>query len=201
MAYDEDLVFRIRELVHDEEGLTEQKMFGGLAFLIHGHGTGALREAVRETLRTSAYVARTRPGQLSLFVVPTDAPGFTKQLLPVGGRPFLDTLIDEIARYDVFEEILLLAGHKAESIEARYAGTARGRARLKVSLEQAPLGTAGALVHAAPLLQERFLLLNGDSFFDFNILDLAGYFVSRHRQRRTTKLSAPIPTMAQTIMR
>ena len=95
-----------------------------------------------------------------------------KPMLPVGGRPFLDTLIDEIARYDAFEEILLLAGHKAESIEARYAGTVRGRARLKVSLEQAPLGTAGALVHAAGLLQQRFLLLNGDSFFDFNILDL-----------------------------
>jgi D,D-heptose 1,7-bisphosphate phosphatase len=95
-----------------------------------------------------------------------------KPMLPIGGRPFLDTLIDEIARYDVFEEILLLAGHKADSIEARYAGTVRGRARLKVSLEQAPLGTAGALLHAAGLLQERFLLLNGDSFFDFNILDL-----------------------------
>jgi D,D-heptose 1,7-bisphosphate phosphatase len=95
-----------------------------------------------------------------------------KPMLPVGGRPFLDTLIDEIARYDVFEEILLLAGHKAESIEARYAGMVRGRARLAVSLEQAPLGTAGALVYAAGLLQERFLLLNGDSFFDFNILDL-----------------------------
>ena len=95
-----------------------------------------------------------------------------KPMLQVGGRPFLDTLIDEIARYDVFDEILLLAGHKAESIEARYAGTVRGRARLKVSLEQAPLGTAGALVHAAGLLQQRFLLLNGDSFFDFNILDL-----------------------------
>ena len=95
-----------------------------------------------------------------------------KPMLPIGGRPFLDTLIDEIARYDVFEEILLLAGHKADSIEARYAGTVRGRARHKVSLEQAPLGTAGALLHAAGLLQERFLLLNGDSFFDFNILDL-----------------------------
>ncbi len=95
-----------------------------------------------------------------------------KPMLPIGGRPFLDTLIDEIARYGVFEEILLLAGHKADSIEARYASTVRGRARLKVSLEQAPLGTAGALVHAAGLLQERFLLLNGDSFFDFNILDL-----------------------------
>jgi D-glycero-D-manno-heptose 1,7-bisphosphate phosphatase len=95
-----------------------------------------------------------------------------KPMLPVGGRPFLDTLIDEIARYDVFDEILLLAGHKAESIEARYNSTVRGRARLVVSLEQAPLGTAGALVHGAGLLRERFLLLNGDSFFDFNILDL-----------------------------
>ena len=96
-----------------------------------------------------------------------------KPMLPVGGRPFLDILIDEIGRYDAFDEILLLAGHKAESILARYDGTVRGRARLAVSLEQAPLGTAGALVHAAALLQRRFLLLNGDSFFDFNILDLA----------------------------
>jgi D,D-heptose 1,7-bisphosphate phosphatase len=95
-----------------------------------------------------------------------------KPMLPVGGRPFLDTLIDEIARYDVFDEILLLAAHKAESIQARYDGTVKGRSRLVVALEQAPLGTAGALVHAADLLQERFLLLNGDSFFDFNILDL-----------------------------
>jgi D,D-heptose 1,7-bisphosphate phosphatase len=95
-----------------------------------------------------------------------------KPMLPVGGRPFLDTLIDELTRYDAFDEILLLAGHKADSIQARYAGTVRGRARLTVSLEQAPLGTAGALVHAADLLQDRFLLLNGDSFFDFNILDL-----------------------------
>lgn len=96
-----------------------------------------------------------------------------KPMLPVGGRPFLDTLIDEIVRYDAFDEILLLAGHKAESILARYDGTMRGRTRLAVSLEPSPLGTAGALVHAEERLQERFLLLNGDSFFDFNILDLA----------------------------
>ena len=96
-----------------------------------------------------------------------------KPMLPVGGRPFLDTLIGELARYDAFDEILLLAGHKAESILARYDGTIWGRARLAVSLEQAQLGTAGALVHAAGRLQQRFLLLNGDSFFDFNILDLA----------------------------
>ena len=37
MAYDEDLADRIRELVAREKGLTEQKMFGGLAFMINGH--------------------------------------------------------------------------------------------------------------------------------------------------------------------
>jgi len=37
MAYDEDLANRIRELIGAEPDLTEQRMFGGLAFLIGGH--------------------------------------------------------------------------------------------------------------------------------------------------------------------
>lgn len=37
MAYDEDLANRIRELVLTEPGITEQRMFGGLAFLIDGN--------------------------------------------------------------------------------------------------------------------------------------------------------------------
>jgi TfoX/Sxy family transcriptional regulator of competence genes len=37
MAYDEDLASRIRELIAGEAGVTEQKMFGGLAFLIGGN--------------------------------------------------------------------------------------------------------------------------------------------------------------------
>jgi TfoX/Sxy family transcriptional regulator of competence genes len=37
MAYDENLADRIRELVAGEADLTEQKMFGGLAFLIGGN--------------------------------------------------------------------------------------------------------------------------------------------------------------------
>jgi TfoX/Sxy family transcriptional regulator of competence genes len=37
VAYDEALAERIRELLEGEDGLTEQKMFGGLAFLIGGN--------------------------------------------------------------------------------------------------------------------------------------------------------------------
>ncbi|HZT16181.1 MAG TPA: TfoX/Sxy family protein [Gaiellaceae bacterium] len=37
MAYDEELAARIRELVARERGVTEQRMFGGLAFLVGGN--------------------------------------------------------------------------------------------------------------------------------------------------------------------
>jgi TfoX/Sxy family transcriptional regulator of competence genes len=37
MAYDEELAARIRELVAGEPGITEKKMFGGLAFLAGGN--------------------------------------------------------------------------------------------------------------------------------------------------------------------
>ncbi len=37
MAYDEVLAHRIRELLAEEEGVSEMSMFGGLAFLLHGH--------------------------------------------------------------------------------------------------------------------------------------------------------------------
>jgi TfoX/Sxy family transcriptional regulator of competence genes len=37
MAYDEDLANRLRELLADEDAITERKMFGGLAFLHRGN--------------------------------------------------------------------------------------------------------------------------------------------------------------------
>ena len=37
MAYDEKLADRLRELVQGEDGVTEKRMFGGLAFLINGN--------------------------------------------------------------------------------------------------------------------------------------------------------------------
>ena len=37
MPYDEDLAHRLRELLADEDAITEKRMFGGLAFLLHGN--------------------------------------------------------------------------------------------------------------------------------------------------------------------
>jgi hypothetical protein len=68
MTYDEELAARIRELVADEPRLTEQKMFGGLAFLIGGNmavaasGQGGL--LVRVDPDESDTLVSTTPAQL-----------------------------------------------------------------------------------------------------------------------------------------
>ena len=41
MAYDEQLAARLRAALGDEPGLTEKRMFGGLAFLVDGHMAAA----------------------------------------------------------------------------------------------------------------------------------------------------------------
>ncbi len=37
MAYDEELAFRLRGQLETVDGITDKRMFGGLAFLFHGH--------------------------------------------------------------------------------------------------------------------------------------------------------------------
>jgi D-glycero-D-manno-heptose 1,7-bisphosphate phosphatase len=96
-----------------------------------------------------------------------------KPLLHVAGRPFLDYILDEVSRYPAIQEILLLAGHQAGQVVDRYEGKRWRNATISVVPEPAQLGTGGALKHAAARLDRQFLLLNGDSFFDFNMMDLA----------------------------
>ena len=97
-----------------------------------------------------------------------------KPLLEVGGTPFVEVLISE-ARRRGFRRFILLAGHKSERVEAFLAEREIERrfdCRVELSIEPTPFGTGGALVNALPLLDEEFLLLNGDTWFDFNWRDL-----------------------------
>jgi len=66
VAYDEELADRIRELMAGESGLTEQKMFGGLAFLIGGN------MAVAASSEGGALV-RVDPAQSDTLVAETNA--------------------------------------------------------------------------------------------------------------------------------
>lgn len=98
-----------------------------------------------------------------------------KPLLEVCGRPFLEHVMLNLRRFG-FEDFILLAGYQSGVVREKYgAGSAFARelkARITVVVEPSPMGTGGALKYAQQHLQEKFLLINGDSIFDFNYLDL-----------------------------
>ena len=118
------------------------------AILIGGKGT-RLGDAVRET---------------------------PKPLLEVCERPFIEHIMLNLRRFG-FEDFILLAGHQAEVVQEYYGeGSAFAqelRANVRVIVEPLPLGTGGALKCAQAHLNNEFLLINGDSIFDFNYLDLS----------------------------
>jgi D,D-heptose 1,7-bisphosphate phosphatase len=113
------------------------------------------------------------------------AGGRPKPLIAVGGKPFILYLIENLHRFG-FDEIVVLAGPFADIYRESLRSVAVSGAKLTIVEEDRPADTAGALAVAAPHLRPRFLLLNGDSYFDFNWLDLAA---RRQRGRWLARLA------------
>ncbi len=100
-----------------------------------------------------------------------------KALVPIAGQPFLDVLVEELGRHG-FDRVLLLAGHLAQEVEdyVLLSGAAkRRRVSLDLSIEPVRAGTGGALQFAVTKLDDAFLLLNGDSWFDINLRALTAF--------------------------
>ena len=94
-----------------------------------------------------------------------------KPMLEIAGRPFVEHVISQLARFGV-RKVMLLAGHQGALPRERYDGRRMFGADVSVVVEPAPLGTAGALRFAAERLHDMFLLTNGDTFFDADLLPL-----------------------------
>jgi D-glycero-D-manno-heptose 1,7-bisphosphate phosphatase len=125
-----------------------------------------MREA---TVRQCAILAGGLGTRLGALTATTPKP-----ILPCGDRPFLAWLMREFVRFGV-EEFLLLTGHLSDRLAESLAGIAATLPRpaaIVLSEEPGPAGTGGALFYARDRLDERFLLCNGDSLFDFNIATL-----------------------------
>jgi D,D-heptose 1,7-bisphosphate phosphatase len=98
-----------------------------------------------------------------------------KPLLPVAGVPFLDYLLFELGRYGI-RSIILAAQFESEKIRefARQSAAAKQfNMNIAVAVEPMRADTGGAIFHAQNSLEDQFFLMNGDSWLDFNLLNLA----------------------------
>jgi len=97
------------------------------------------------------------------------AQGLPKPMIAVGGRPYLERVLEAFAECGL-RRFVLLTGHRAEVIEEHFGDGASRGLDIEYSREHEPLGTGGALREARLLLGERFILTYGDVLrrFDYD---------------------------------
>jgi len=92
---------------------------------------------------------------------------FPKPLVPVGDKPILEILVDQLASNGI-TDIIMTVGHLVELIRAYFDDGSKFGVNIKYSLEEKPLGTIGPLTLIKNELEETFLLINGDTLSDVN---------------------------------
>lgn len=115
-------------------------------------------------------------------------PDKPKPLAEVGGRPFLDILIDYVASFG-FKRFVLCTGYRGEMIEKHLKE--RRDLEFVFSREQEPLGTGGALKHAEDLIgSPEFMAMNGDSLCNMDMRDFLDFHAG-HAATASVALVAP----------
>lgn len=97
-----------------------------------------------------------------------------KPLLPVGGKPMLEHIIER-ARAEGFRRFVLAIHYLGHMIEEHFGDGGRWQVQIDYVREETPLGTAGALHLLRPRPDAPFLVSNGDVLTDIRYADLLDF--------------------------
>ncbi|MBX5441858.1 MAG: NDP-sugar synthase [Solirubrobacteraceae bacterium] len=111
-----------------------------------------------------------------------------KPVVPLVDRPFIAYMLEWLERHGV-DDVIMSCGFLATAVRNVLGDGSRYGVRLRFVEEPTPLGTAGALKYAGSLLDERFLMLNGDTLTD---LDLTAQ-LRQHEQTGAVGTLALVP--------
>jgi D-glycero-alpha-D-manno-heptose 1-phosphate guanylyltransferase len=113
-------------------------------------------------------------------------------MVPVAGRPFVEFVLDGLVEAGC-TRIVLAVSYLRETIIERFGGAYRGVA-LEYSIEEAPMGTGGAIRDALRFTRDdAALVLNGDTLFRVDI----GALVASH-WRSSADITVALRRMADT---
>src|ERR671917_1440768 len=91
-----------------------------------------------------------------------------KPVVPLVDRPFIAFMLDWLRGHGV-DDVVMSCGHLASGVRNVLGDGGAFGIRLRYVEEPRPLGTGGAVKFAEELLDERFLMLNGDVLTDIDL--------------------------------
>jgi mannose-1-phosphate guanylyltransferase len=111
-----------------------------------------------------------------------------KPSVPLVNRPMISYMIDWLAHNSV-RNIVMSCGFLAYGLRLALDEAGHESVNIRYVEESRPLGTAGAVKHAESLLDERFLVLNGDVLTEFDI----GAEIAQHEATNAQATLALVP--------
>ncbi len=108
-----------------------------------------------------------------------------KPLMPVGEQPILEILLRQLRSAGVLE-VILAVGYMHHLFEAFFQEGARYGLKIHYSVEEKPLGTAGAIALVLDQLGEDFLVMNGDLL---TTLDFRNLYLTHKNTRAAATIS------------
>ena len=97
-----------------------------------------------------------------------------KPLLPVGGKPMLEHIIER-AKAEGFQRFVLAIHHLGRMIEDHFGDGSRWQVQVDYLREETPLGTAGAIGLLDPRPEAPFVVSNGDVLTDIRYGELLDF--------------------------
>ncbi len=91
-----------------------------------------------------------------------------KPLLPVGEKPILEILIEQLRNED-FNDLIITTGYQGDLIKAYFQDGAKFGVSIEYTTEEKKMGTVGALSLIRRRIDSPFLIINGDIFTDLSL--------------------------------
>jgi D-glycero-D-manno-heptose 1,7-bisphosphate phosphatase len=99
-----------------------------------------------------------------------------KPMQLINGEPFLNNIIWNLKRHNI-KNIILSIGYLSNNFKHYYKNGSKFGVNIQYIEEDKPAGTGGAIKKCKKILDEYFLLINGDTLFDINYHDLSFTFL------------------------
>ena len=112
----------------------------------------------------------------------------SKIMVPVLNRPFFQYIIGYLKKHNIID-IILAVGKSHDQIQSYFSDGSNFGVKLAYSVEDYPMGTAGAIKNAEKFLNDSFIVFNGDVFTDIDLTTM----MKLHREKKATASIAVTP--------